>query len=1021
MAKITREAIEDNLINEVNLNTAKVGITTQQASDITTNNAKVSADGPVTTHSDVTDAGSGLIITDAERTTLGTAEQTANKGQANGYASLNGSGLVPTSQLPSYVDDVLEYADEASFPGTGEAGKIYVDIATGKIFRWTGSVYVEISPDAGAPVASVNGETGTVVLTTGDIAEDTNKNYVTDADLTTLSNTSGVNTGDQDLSGYVETTDIDTLAELNAIVTDATLIDTADPRLSDARTPLAHTHTASEVTDFESAVTANVSVTANTAKISYPTIDSTKVGHISVTQPVDLDTLESDTTANTAKVGITTQQANDIIANNAKVSNVDHPLVETAVPIGAVFTDTDYSSVNVNIITPSAYLGDEDDNCNVVVDYNATSNWESGDYVELFVSGADLVDFDNAATYLFVGNTQYSVDNADFTPTSIGGGVLLTTTSKIGTFGINYPYNLTSSIEVVITAFHKDSGGATKTSEAFSRTLIETRGNANKFSAITAPVPFNTLVKAPILTEAQRDAALLTDVSTDHGKLIYNNDTKFLEYWDGTIFRPTNSRNPILTKIPYWQYITPNEVDAVKCGVRINIRSEVDEQVTFSMLISAPSSQFVNRALIPAGWNDIKDIPYFFIDDTSPELTIGATNSSLISITLTLNTNEDYCIGVQGDGAASIGGFGATFQVSVDDDLASSTAIAYQFTDGENYIQPFTYEDTTIQAEVDLNTAKIGVTTELKPADIDTLAELNAIVTDATLIDTTDSRLSDARTPTAHTHVAADVTDFDTEVSNNASVTANTAKSADGKFVDGTDPLDAVYLDGNVGVGTTDPLSGIHLKIDGEGSPAKIITENTNVVGGAEFEMIEAGGGNWKFKCTGGNAGFKIRDHGAAADRMFISNTGDVGIGNNTPAAKLDVVGDIKVSGEIIGMPIVYSFAVGGEIADITTGAAKVTLRMPYAMTLTSIRASATTAPVGSTIILDVNLGGTSIFTTNLLSIDDGEKTSTTAATAANITTTALTDDGEITVDIDQIGSTTAGTGIKIYLIGTRA
>jgi hypothetical protein len=60
---------------------------------------------------------------------------------------------------------------------------------------------------------------------------------------------------------------------------------------------------------------------------------------------------------------------------------------------------------------------------------------------------------------------------------------------------------------------------------------------------------------------------------------------------------------------------------------------------------------------------------------------------------------------------------------------------------------------------INLNTAKVGVTTELKPTDIDTLAELNSIVTDATLIDTTDSRLSDARTPTAHTHnLTTDVT-----------------------------------------------------------------------------------------------------------------------------------------------------------------------------------------------------------------------------------------------------------------------
>ena len=67
-------------------------------------------------------------------------------------------------------------------------------------------------------------------------------NYVTDAEKTVLGNTSGTNTGDQDLSGYVLTTSIDTLAELNNVIADATLIDTNDARLSDARTPTAHSH-----------------------------------------------------------------------------------------------------------------------------------------------------------------------------------------------------------------------------------------------------------------------------------------------------------------------------------------------------------------------------------------------------------------------------------------------------------------------------------------------------------------------------------------------------------------------------------------------------------------------------------------------------------------------------------------------------------------------------------------------------------------------------------------------------------
>lgn len=68
------------------------------------------------------------------------------KGAASGVAELDSSGKVPSAQLPSYVDDVLEYAAKANFPATGETGKIYVDLATNKTYRWSGSAYVEISP-----------------------------------------------------------------------------------------------------------------------------------------------------------------------------------------------------------------------------------------------------------------------------------------------------------------------------------------------------------------------------------------------------------------------------------------------------------------------------------------------------------------------------------------------------------------------------------------------------------------------------------------------------------------------------------------------------------------------------------------------------------------------------------------------------------------------------------------------------------------------------------------------------------
>lgn len=74
-----------------------------------------------------------------------TAQITSLKGTANGLATLDSSGKVPSAQLPSYVDDVLEYTAKANFPATGETGKIYVDTTTNKTWRWSGTAYVEIS------------------------------------------------------------------------------------------------------------------------------------------------------------------------------------------------------------------------------------------------------------------------------------------------------------------------------------------------------------------------------------------------------------------------------------------------------------------------------------------------------------------------------------------------------------------------------------------------------------------------------------------------------------------------------------------------------------------------------------------------------------------------------------------------------------------------------------------------------------------------------------------------------------
>ena len=172
---------------------------------------------------------------DGKQASLGfTPENVANKGIAWGYASLDGTGKVPASQLPAYVDDIIEVANFASLPVTGVTGVLYVTLDTNLVYRWTGSIYVEISPSSGGAWGTITGTlsdqtdlqtaldgkvdenwaitgatktkitydakglvTSGADATTADIADSTNRRYVTDAQLTVISNTSGTNTGDQ--------------------------------------------------------------------------------------------------------------------------------------------------------------------------------------------------------------------------------------------------------------------------------------------------------------------------------------------------------------------------------------------------------------------------------------------------------------------------------------------------------------------------------------------------------------------------------------------------------------------------------------------------------------------------------------------------------------------------------------------------------------------------------------------------------------------------------------------------------
>ena len=168
-----------------------------------------------------------------------------------------------------------------------------------------------------------------------------------------------------------------------------------------------------------------------------------------------------------------------------------------------------------------------------------------------------------------------------------------------------------------------------------------------------------------------------------------------------------------------------------------------------------------------------------------------------------------------------------------------------------------------------------------------------------------------------------------------------------------------------------------------------------------------------------------------------LNSKGDLLSRTSSDLARLAVGsnGDVltAASGEDTGLewatPTTYDvnqsfiIACSDESTALTTGTAKVSFRMPYAFTLTAgeggVRASCNQAPTGAVLTMDINEAGSTILSTKL-TIAIGSTTSV-GGTAPVISDVNLADNALMTIDIDQIGSTNAGTGLKVTLIGVKA
>ena len=290
--------------------------------------------------SDITSVGSGSIITSVERTKLSGIEANAEVNPTNAeiktaYES-NANTNAFTDAFQSKLQNIeagAEVNDINSVNGQvgtvsldtddineGTANKYYTEArvsANTSVVANTAKVSFPEAPNDGDAyvrrnqaweslthptdlVTSVNSQTGAVALDTDDIDEGLTNKYYTDARV----------------------------ASNSAVAANTAKVGITTQQAADIVTNNAKVGITTEQANAITANTAKVGITtaqanaivANTAKNSYPSADATKVGYISVTQAVDLDTLESDVAANNAKVGITTQQASDITANNAKIS-----------------------------------------------------------------------------------------------------------------------------------------------------------------------------------------------------------------------------------------------------------------------------------------------------------------------------------------------------------------------------------------------------------------------------------------------------------------------------------------------------------------------------------------------------------------------------------------------------------------------------------------------------------------------------------------------------------------------------
>lgn len=398
-------------------------------------------------------------VSSAQQIALDGKLDIVEKGANNGVAELDSTGKVPASQLPAYVDDVIEVANFVALPATGESGKIYVTIDDNKTYRWSGTVYAEISSSLALGETSTTAFRGDHGKTAYDHSQTIGNPHgvtATDVGLGNVDNTSDVN---KPISN-----DTQTALDLKANAAEAFTGNYGDL----TGIPADFVPKTEETQDIVGAM-----VTGNTESgiaVSYD--DVTGKLNFNVSDPTI--TLSGDVTGSATMTDLGSITIDAVVADNShshEWANIsDAPVVHGQAAI------EDFSA---GVITSGTHSG-------ISTSYNATSN-------ELSLTNTDKGSAQNIFKTFTAGGTPIAAgSNADTITFTTGGATTITGNDSDNTIqisSVNTTYSAGSGLSLAGTTFsHADTSSAVSSAnganEVISNITLDAYGHITGHSSL---------------------------------------------------------------------------------------------------------------------------------------------------------------------------------------------------------------------------------------------------------------------------------------------------------------------------------------------------------------------------------------------------------------------------------------------------------------------------------------------------------------------------------------------------------